>query len=228
MNFEPVRILVDRREQSGALYRALTVRDDVALSIGTLDAGDYLVEDRVTIERKTVNDFRGTLGDGRLFRQAAFLKANAPRPLFLIEGAGLSHVAASMYQGVRGALVSLSVMWYLPVLWALSADEGADILVTIGRQWFADNREKWLGPPRAPRRQMSPAQSMLCCIEGLGPRAANDLLNHFGSMRAIAQATSRDLVQVHGIGPVLSKRIQATLGSHGLIPPTNQDPQSGS
>ena len=69
MENAPLRIIVDDRERAdGKVLAALAARDDVTVEIARLEVGDYRVERRVVVERKTVADFAASLIDGRLFQ----------------------------------------------------------------------------------------------------------------------------------------------------------------
>ena len=65
---------------------ALAARDDVTVEIARLEVGDYRVERRVVVERKTVADFAASLIDGRLFQQAAALALAPERSVLVLEG----------------------------------------------------------------------------------------------------------------------------------------------
>jgi Fanconi anemia group M protein len=195
----PIRIVCDYRERRGELYRLLQDRDDVSLEIACLDAGDYVVEGRVTVERKSWNDLLLSLRTGRLFRQAAALKHGAERPILLVEGVGALDVAR-LNPSLRGAVTSLSVMWYLPVLWAADPVEAAGLLATLGRQWTCDRRETWAPPPRRPKRGADLRVPMLRHLPSVGPGLARRMLDHFGSVRAICNASPKELAAVRGIG----------------------------
>ena len=67
----PVHIVVDDREQAGDVPAALAARGDAAVEVARLKVGDYHIERRVLVERKTAADFAASLIDGRLFRQAS-------------------------------------------------------------------------------------------------------------------------------------------------------------
>jgi len=74
MDNAPVHIVVDDREKTGGkVLAALAGRGDATVEIARLDVGDYHIEHRVVVERKTAADFAASLIDGRLFHQAATL-----------------------------------------------------------------------------------------------------------------------------------------------------------
>ena len=201
-----ILVIADHRERNSDLYRVLDAHPDIELRDSHLPVGDYVIAGNVTVERKTVPDLSRSLEDGRLFRQAARLKRSALRPVLLIEGA-----SPPGPHRVRGALTALSVMWYLPVLWATDADEAAATLVRIGRQLERDTRGFYLHPN--PRKQGidSLKVDLLRRLPGIGNNLATRLLTRLGSIDGVMRASADALREVPGIGRARADRIRAFL-----------------
>ncbi len=85
-SFPVTRIVVDHRERSSGVPELLAAHDRVDLSFAELAIGDYVVDDRVIFERKTIDDFAKSIIDTRLFRQASRLNRASHRSAFIIEG----------------------------------------------------------------------------------------------------------------------------------------------
>jgi len=66
----PIRIVADDREEAGGVIGELRVRGTWRWS-AALPVGDFLVEERFAVERKTLADFARSVVDSRLFKQAA-------------------------------------------------------------------------------------------------------------------------------------------------------------
>ncbi len=64
-----ISIIADDREPND-IIKSLTERPDVDITIKRLSVGDYLVDNRLLFERKTIHDFAISIIDGRLFKQA--------------------------------------------------------------------------------------------------------------------------------------------------------------
>jgi DNA excision repair protein ERCC-4 len=71
---DQVRIIGDDRERSAGVIEALGAMEDIQLSIGRLSLGNYVVENGLLVERKTVADLALSILDGRLFRQGGRFK----------------------------------------------------------------------------------------------------------------------------------------------------------
>ncbi len=70
-------------------------------------------------------------------------------------------------------------------------------------RWFRDWRKrKWEAPTKDDRRLL------LSAIPLIGEEVAGALLDHFGSLEAVARATEKELLEVPGIGPERARRIR--------------------
>ena len=58
----------------------------VSLELKQLPVADYILSERVGIERKSAQDFNDSIKDGRLFNELIELKNNFVRPVLLLEG----------------------------------------------------------------------------------------------------------------------------------------------
>ena len=56
------------------------------VTVTKLDVCDYVVSDRVGIERKDASDFLSSMKDGRLFSQAHDMAEIYERPILILEG----------------------------------------------------------------------------------------------------------------------------------------------
>ncbi|MBL0713136.1 MAG: hypothetical protein JJV98_05495 [Desulfosarcina sp.] len=52
-----IHILMDDREQSGTVFKALAAMDDVSVQIRRLALGDYQIDGRILVERKCGSAF---------------------------------------------------------------------------------------------------------------------------------------------------------------------------
>jgi ERCC4-type nuclease len=69
-----LQIVVDHRERASGVPDVLGSLDTVELRFAELETGDYLIDDQLVVERKTVEDFAKSIVDTRLFRQASRLR----------------------------------------------------------------------------------------------------------------------------------------------------------
>lgn len=131
-----LHIIVDDRERAnGKVLAALAARDDVTVEIARLEVGDYRVERRVVVERKTATDFAASLIDGRLFRQVAALAVAPERAVLVLEGRDQEWRDTGVRrEAIQGALITIGVFFGAAVLHSDAPEETAQLLVYLGRQ----------------------------------------------------------------------------------------------
>lgn len=205
-------IYIDYRERGASLLRNL-MNADVEIKQTTLPIGDFVVSDRVAVERKTIEDFKQTLTRGDLFDQLKSLKIAYQKPLLLIEGedvyrAGL-HPAA-----IRGAIASILIDYSIPILFAKDEEETVKLLVSIAKR---EQKEKSNRPQiRADKPSGSLEDEQIYLISSL-PNIdrvlAERILTQFNTPRAVFNASQDELRKVYGIGPQIADRIDILLNS---------------
>lgn len=211
----PLLIEADDREARSGVIAALESLPGVTVQLRRLQSGDYTVAGRCTFERKTIVDFAASVLDGRLFRQAARLTRSGGPAAFLLEGRWSDLAQGAMRrEALQGALVSLSVVFALPVLRSVDPQETARLLVYAGQQ--LSRVAEQTAPMRHGYRPRGERRRRLYVLEGLpgvGPRRAAQLLDRFGTVAAVMQASLEELSALPGVGPTTAGKItQLTQG----------------
>ncbi len=190
---------MDTRERGSGVPEALAEMG-TAIIYEQLGVGDYVVSDRVVVERKTVPDLLESLFDGRLFDQARRMSEYYEIPVVIVEGRveELRRLAGRRATQALQALASLSVVEGVRVLWSLSPRDTAAILYTLSC------REREAGRPvvlhRKPRLNRLWKQQLYVVesFPGLGPKLAEKLLSAMGSIERICRASVVELERVLG------------------------------
>ena len=199
------RLRVDTSERHAALLDLARRCGDFEICMEGLAVGDYLIDDGIVIERKTYSDFATSLVDGRLFPQAAALARSPHRPIVLLEGPTPAQMPDVHAHSLKGAMLSLAVMWRLPVICSRNPEDSLRILRLLAGQLARTNPEVLQRYDRKPKRFASRRLYMLQGLPGVGPALANRLLVHFGSVERVITADQGLLAQVRGIGASQSK-----------------------
>lgn len=199
---------VDFSERQAALVDLARTCGDFDVQMDRLDVGDYCIDDGVVIERKTYADFAMSLADGRLFPQAAALTRSPHRPIVLLEGPKPPKMPDVHPHALKGALVSLAVMWRLPVIHARDPEDSLRVLQFLAHQLARTAPGILHRYDRKPKRLASRKLYMLQGLPGVGPALANRLLVQFGSVERVITAHERTLMQVRGIGLKKAERIR--------------------
>ncbi|ELZ70339.1 DEAD/DEAH box helicase [Haloferax volcanii] len=213
---DTVEIVVDQRELDSNIARTLSKREDLTTRLETLAVGDYVLSDRVAVERKSVSDFLDTLtgGDRSIFEQIADLTRHYARPLLVIEGRGLYEERNIHPGAIRGALSSVAVDFDVSVLFTEDEDDTAELLATIATREQTD-RERTVSVHGGKSAKTLDEQQeyVVSAIADIGPVTARTLLEAFGSVEAVMTANEEDLKEVRGVGQVTAERIREVVGS---------------
>jgi len=199
---------VDFSERHAALLDLAWDCGDFEIQMERLAIGDYCIDGGVIIERKTYADFASSLADGRLFPQAAALARSPHRPIVLLEGPRAPQMPDVHPHALKGAMVSLAVMWRLPVIHARDPGDSLRILRFLAQQLASTDPGILQRYDRKPKRLASRKLYMLQGLPGVGPALANRLLRQFGSVEHVITADQSLLMQVRGIGPTKAQRIR--------------------
>ncbi|WP_251329009.1 DEAD/DEAH box helicase [Haloplanus pelagicus] len=213
---EAVEVVVDQRELDSAIARDLSTREGVETRLETLAVGDYVVSDRVAVERKTVADFLDTLtgGDRSLFDQVGDLSRHYARPVVLLEGEGLYEERNVHPDAIRGALASLTVDFGVSVLRTEDEGDTTDLLAVLAeREQTTRDRAVSVHGEKSAKTLDEQQEYVVGAIADIGPVTARALLEHFGSVEAVMTAREEDLLAVGGVGEVTADRIRTVVGS---------------
>jgi DNA excision repair protein ERCC-4 len=205
-----VKIRVDFREKASGIIELLQVAE-VTLEIGQVRYGDYIINETITIERKTARDFLISIIDGRLFNQLSNLKKNCINPLLLIEGNPFETDLQFDPLAIKGALLSTQAIWYIPIVSSESIQETKNIFLMIGRQEESSSDVVPLRGGYRPKRLKSRQLYILQGLPQVGPTVARRLLDHFGSVSKMMQASIEELMRAEGIGKASAKKIRDVL-----------------
>jgi len=205
-----LKVIVDYREKASGIIDLLRC-DGIQVEIRKVPYGDYVINNAITMERKTARDFLISLIDGRLFTQVSKMKKHCIHPTLLIEGnpfkTGLDFDEAA----IRGAILSIQIIWYIPIIYSRQKEETKDIILMIGRQEEVYRDVVPLRGGYRPRRLKSRQLFLLQGLPRVGPTAAKRLLERFGSVANAVNAPIEDLIQVEGIGRVSAEKIREVL-----------------
>ena len=208
--YEPGRIYVDPRERGMA--KLLEARG-MEVTLRNLDVGDYVVSDRVAIERKTASDFVASIIDPErnLFRQIGDLSRSYDRPVLILEGRDL-YTRQVNPSSIRGALAAVAVDYGVPIIPTEDQDETASVIALLAIREQKEGHEPKLHGHKTARTLKEQQEYLISAIPNVGPRVARNLLRHFGSIERIMTARQEELQEVEMVGPKIAERIRELVG----------------
>ncbi len=203
-------VVVDSREMNSRVVEELR-RRRVRLVRETLDVGDYVVGGGVGVERKSDRDLAESIKDGRLMSQLKDLADAFDKPVLVVEGDPRRYLDP---ESVRGALASAVADFGVSVVTVDGPEETAAFLHRLALRAVKEGKR-----PKVPRKVRrgggDPRVEMLCALPGVGPELAERLLERFGSVGEVVNASVEELKKVPGIGEKKAKMIRRFLWGRG-------------
>ncbi|MEN8119182.1 MAG: ERCC4 domain-containing protein [Bacteroidota bacterium] len=209
-----ITIIADFRENASGIPQLL-LESGIKTIVQVLKRGDYLLNGEIIIERKTKEDFVLSLMQNRLFKQCANLKKTNYHQILLIEGNPYKTKHDISRQAVRGALLSVSLSWQIPIVFSADKFETAEMLILAAKQ---NLQEKFMFQ-RTGYKPKTITKKQLYFLQGLpsvGPKIATELLKQFGTIEKIISATEKQLREVPGIGKDKAEKIRKFIVSKVL------------
>jgi Fanconi anemia group M protein len=205
-----VKIIVDSRELRSDVVKHLREMG-VGIEIRNLEVADYVLSDRVAVERKTVDDFIESIKQReRLFSQIGKLKSAYSRPVLIIEGANL-------YRGmhpnaIRGAIVSLAIDFSIPIIQTRGAKETAEFIMAMAKREQEEKRRAVVEHAAKTKRTLKEEQEhIVSAISNVGGVIAKNLLDYFQTIEKIATADEEELAKVPKVGRKIASRIRRVM-----------------
>lgn len=178
----------------------------VEFEVKKIAPGDYVLGP-VGIERKTLSDFFRSLVNKRLFEQVRRLREAYPQPLLILEG-DLAEISTFRHpQALLGALLALETAERVPVLTTADKDQTVLLLSVL---WKRQDRAAAEYGLRHKPKGLTIDQRQRFLVEGLpsvGETLARNLLEHFGSVQGVFNASEEELKKVAKIGDIKAAEI---------------------
>jgi len=204
-------IFIDDREPQRIAEKLKNMGVDV---VGRrLEIGDYLIAFRgveIPVERKDVNDYLNSIIDGRLFDQCHRMSSRYELSFLCIVGDVDSALEEREFrrEAFIGSIVSVALRknfgTVVPLIFK-NEDEFCFMLKSLNRQ--VEEGQIRTAPRVIRKRDLEDSIAMLTAIPGIGEEKARRLLEKFGSIHRIVNATIPELMRVDGIGEKQAKRI---------------------
>lgn len=208
-------VFADTREGNSKVIRHLSEME-IDVKVQAMAVGDYQVSDEVVIERKTAKDFVDSIVDKRLFKQARSLMEEFKRPLIILEGDDLYNGMINP-NAIRGSIASIALDFGISIIPTRNAQDTAAMIKRIAIR--EQSGEKTQIQIRTDKKPVNLWEQQLFIIESLpniGPVNAKNLLEHFGTVVNIINASESQLQEVEGIGKKTAANIRKVVDSKYL------------
>jgi ERCC4-type nuclease len=214
---KPILKIDFREQRSGILNEISSINTQIEYELCNLATGDYILGDKIMVERKTLIDFLESIKTGRIFQQAYRMAQTEMNGLIILEGDKSTVDASGMSRkAIQGALIHLTVFIGIPVIHSKDIHETASLLTDLYSQSLRQElpRKKQIISGIKGLRINKKQRQKLFIIQnfpGIGIKRGLALLKHFSTFENILKAVPEDLIKVEGIGHKLGNRIYSIL-----------------
>ena len=160
----------------------------------------YILSDRFAVERRTGSSFLKGIVDKTLFTSAIYLREHFEIRILIIEGEVSYEYSSFNPQAVRGALSSMMSVYGVNVVSTPNVEETVALIAMMALQEQTGVPDVSLVPKRKAVELPDMQRRIIEMLPGCGMAMARDLLQHFGSVRQIMNATEAELRSVPEIG----------------------------
>lgn len=214
-----MRIIADTREKNSLVISELVAKG-INVDFSRLNVGDFVISNEVAVERKTVNDFIGSMLNKRLQTQLINLRNNYSKPLLVIEGIEEQDLYKNERfknlheNAIRGMLLSTMIDFKIPIIFTKDYEDTAHFLELLVKKHEKPKQEISL---KAKRKAFSLAEQQQIIIEsfpGIGPKLAKDLLKQFRTIKNIINADENELQKVSKINSKKSQIVKKIIDAN--------------
>ncbi|HLD40092.1 MAG TPA: ERCC4 domain-containing protein, partial [Candidatus Nanoarchaeia archaeon] len=206
-----VAVLADHREKDNKIVKEL-IELGVSVKTGQLESADYLISGRVAVELKKVPDFVASLIDGRMLEQVRNLKKNFDKAIVIIEGEEDIYAVRKVHaNAIRGMLASIVLDFGVPVLYTKNPRDTAGLLAVMAKR-EQDKGSDFSYHERKPHAEEEQLEFFVSSLPGIGLQTARSLLEQFGSIRNLVNASKEELLAIKGIGEKTAERLVMLFG----------------
>jgi ERCC4-type nuclease len=202
-----VAVVADHREKDNKVVKEL-IALGVSVKTGQLVSADYVVSGKVGVELKKVPDFVSSIIDGRLLGQVKDLKNNFEKSILIIEGEEDIYAIRKVHaNAIRGMLASIVLGFQVPVLYTKNPRDTAGLLAVMAKR-EQDTSRDFAYHASKPAGEREQQEFIISSLPGVGAGTAKKFLEHFGSIKEIVNATTKQLTALEGIGIKTAERIK--------------------
>ncbi|MFX1487540.1 MAG: DEAD/DEAH box helicase [Promethearchaeota archaeon] len=199
-------IVCDNRETASSVVRNLSLMG-VNLRLEQLSVADYVISDRVGIERKNAQDFTDSIKDGRLFKELKSLIDNYERAILILEE-DIFETTSLNENAIYGAISSIILNLGVTIYKTKDAKETAVFLYQLAKKEQTEsNKTLKLRFDKAPIETSRLLEYIIAGIPGVNALRAKNLLNEFKTLQNIFSADIPDLTKIENIGKKIAQEI---------------------
>ncbi len=203
---EEYEIICDNRETASPVVRNLSLIG-MNIKLEQLPVADYIVSERVGIERKSAKDFNDSIIDGRLFTELSELREHFLRPILILEGNPFksSNISENaLYGAITSIIINLGISFYKTE----NSIETAQFIYQLAKKEHSTTKSSLkLRYNKAPIEPSYLLEYMVAGIPGVNILRAKSLLKELKTLQNIFLADIPDLTKIKNIGKKIAQQI---------------------
>ncbi|RLG14992.1 MAG: hypothetical protein DRN66_00520 [Candidatus Nanohalarchaeota archaeon] len=210
-----ITLVADVREiEVNKRLSELTDENNLHLDVNQLKVADFILSDRVGVERKTQDDFIDSIIDKRLFVQLSALSSSFLRPVLVIEGVegnmfDLKYSRNINPSAVFGAINSILIDFRIPVYFTKNIDQTCRLLINLAEREQAEkNRTIQFSYSKKSSSNEEIQEQIISSFPRINKNLSLKLLDKFKSVKNIMTASLDELVDVESIGTLRAMKIK--------------------
>ena len=193
--------VIDNLKNLGAIVNELNLK-----------VGDFACSSNgVVIERKTHSDFISSIIDGRIFEQVKYLKENYERPVIIVEGFSNREINEN---ALKATIANLITKFGVSFVNTKNSLDTAKMIYWLAKK-EQDGTNKTLGfkQGKKPKEMKRLQEFVLSSIPGISNILSRRLLETFGNIGQVVNASETELSKVKGVGKKLANKVKKLLAS---------------
>ncbi len=203
---EDFEVICDNRETASPVVRTLSLIG-VNLKLEQLPVADYVISERVGIERKSAKDFNDSIIDGRLFTELSELREKFSRPILILEGDPFKTSNISE-NALYGAITSIIVNLGISIYKTDNSIETAQFLYQLAKKEQSSTKSSLkLRFDKAPIETSRLLEYIVAGIPGVNTHRAKSLLKELKTLQNVFLSDIPDLTKIENIGKKIAQQI---------------------
>ncbi|MCK4781271.1 MAG: DEAD/DEAH box helicase, partial [Candidatus Lokiarchaeota archaeon] len=203
---EDFKVICDNRETASPVVRTLSLIG-VNLKLEQLPVADYVISERVGIERKSAKDFNDSIIDGRLFTELSELREKFSRPILILEGDPFKDSNISK-NALYGAITSIIVNLGISIYKTDNSIETAQFLYQLAKKEQSSTKSSFkLRFDKAPIETSRLLEYIVAGIPGVNTLRAKSLLKELKTLQNVFLSDIPDLTKIENIGKKIAQQI---------------------
>lgn len=205
-------IYADYREKSSGIIKKL-IELGIEIKLQKLEIGDYLLSPRLCLEFKTVPDFVDSILDKRLLSQLKEMK-KYQKQIIILEGSENLYSQRQLHPNtIRGMIATICVDYGVPIITTKDSEESALMMAMIAKREQSEESKEFTMHSSKPLTLSEQQEYIISALPGVGPVLSKPLLEKFGSVKNIINASKEELKEVDLIGEKKAGKIKEILDS---------------